>query len=49
MSNKKNEINSNIFFHINIEFGRCGEKHGGWTFLKCRKEVTKLNECLVKW
>ncbi|CAF1441976.1 unnamed protein product [Adineta ricciae] len=31
------------------EFGKCGEQHGAWSFLKCRKEVKAMNECLKKW
>ncbi|CAF1228582.1 unnamed protein product [Rotaria sp. Silwood1] len=31
------------------EFGQCGEKHGAWSFLKCRKEVKAMNDCLAKW
>ncbi|CAF2547844.1 unnamed protein product [Rotaria sp. Silwood2] len=31
------------------EFGQCGEKHGVWSFVKCRKEVKAMNDCLAKW
>ncbi|CAF1188196.1 unnamed protein product [Adineta steineri] len=31
------------------EFGKCGEQHGVWAVLKCRKEVKNMNNCLIKW
>ena len=38
-----------FFTCIDVEFGKCVEQNGIWAFIKCRKEVKAMNNCLTKW